>query len=337
MRDTPIIREAKRVLRVEAQSILDLIDRVDSEFERAVGIISRCRGKVVITGMGKSGLICKKIAATLSSYGTPAFFLHPAEGLHGDLGMLVKNDLVIAVSNSGETDEINRLLPLIKRLRLKLIVITGNLASTLARAGDVVLNVAVREEACPLNLAPTSSTTATLALGDTLAAALLIKRGFKREDFALLHPGGPLGRRLLLKVCDLMQIGDKIPLVKENALMKDAIYEISSKRLGVTGVLGGRGNLVGVITDGDLRRSLERGDDMLSKEAREVMTGSPKGIAKNEMATKALKVMEAHAITSLFVYPPPRERKVVGIIHMHDLIKAGVAYESTRDGEGQED
>lgn len=319
-----IIEEAKRVLRIEAESILALIDRVDAQFEKAVDLIVSCRGKVVITGMGKSGIICQKIAATFSSYGTPAFFLHPAEGAHGDLGMLVKGDLVIALSNSGETDEITRLLPLIKRMGLRLIALTGNPDSVLGRAGDVTINVGIKQEACPLGLAPTASTTAALALGDALAVALLRKRGIKEEDFALLHPGGTLGRRLILKVEELMHTGEQIPMVETKTLMKDTILVISSKRLGVTGVADEQGNLVGVITDGDLRRALEKDDQLLKKEAREVMTTRPKKIDKEELAAKALRMMEDYAITSLFVYEKGRENQVVGVVHMHDLVKAGV-------------
>jgi arabinose-5-phosphate isomerase len=287
-------------------------------------LIYHCQGKVVITGMGKSGIICRKIAATLSSYGTPAFFLHPAEGVHGDLGMLVKGDLVIALSNRGETDEINRLLPLIKRMGLKLIVLTGNAESTLGRAGDVTLDVGVKEEACPLGLAPTSSTTAALAFGDALAVALLSKRGFKEEDFALLHPGGSLGRALLLRVEDLMHAGDALPLVKRDTLMREAIFEISSKRLGITGVVDEAGNLTGVITDGDLRRDLEKDDQLLAKKAWQVMTTNPKIVDRKELAGKALGLMEEHKITSLFVYEGEEKIRAVGIIHMHDLIKAGI-------------
>ncbi|MEE8449174.1 MAG: KpsF/GutQ family sugar-phosphate isomerase [Thermodesulfobacteriota bacterium] len=319
-----IIEAAKRVLRTEAESILTLIDRVDERFLAAVDLIYNCQGKVVITGMGKSGIICRKIAATFSSYGTPAFFLHPAEGFHGDLGMLVKGDLVIAVSNRGETDEINRLLPLIKRMGLQLIVLTGNQESTLGRAGDVTIDIGVKEEACPLGLAPTSSTTAALAFGDALAVALLLKRGFKEEDFALLHPGGSLGRALLLRVEDLMHSGDAVPLVRRDTLMRDAIFEISSKRMGITGVIDEEGNLEGVIADGDLRRGLEKDDQLLVKKACQVMTSNPKRVNGKELAAKALRLMEEHAITSLFVYQGEEESRAVGIIHMHDLVKAGI-------------
>ena len=319
-----IIEAAKRVLRTEAESILTLIDRVDERFLAAVDLIYNCQGKVVITGMGKSGIICRKIAATFSSYGTPAFFLHPAEGFHGDLGMLVKGDLVIAISNRGETDEINRLLPLIKRMGLQLIVLTGNQESTLGRAGDVTIDIGVKEEACPLGLAPTSSTTAALAFGDALAVALLLKRGFKEEDFALLHPGGSLGRALLLRVEDLMHSGDAVPLVRRDTLMRDAIFEISSKRMGITGVIDEEGNLEGVIADGDLRRGLEKDDQLLVKKACQVMTTNPKRVNGKELAAKALRLMEEHAITSLFVYQGEEESRAVGIIHMHDLVKAGI-------------
>ncbi len=319
-----IIEAAKKVLRTEAESILTLVDRVDERFLAALDLIHNCQGKVVITGMGKSGIICRKIAATFSSYGTPAFFLHPAEGFHGDLGMLVKGDLVIAVSNRGETDEINRLLPLIKRMGLQLIVLTGNQESTLGRAGDVTIDIGVKEEACPLGLAPTSSTTAALAIGDALAVALLLKRGCKEEDFALLHPVGSLGRALLLRVEDLMHSGDAVPLVRRDTLMRDAIFEISSKRLGITGVIDEEGNLEGVIADGDLRRGLEKDDQLLVKKACQVMTTNPKRVNGKELAAKALRLMEEHAITSLFVYQGEEESRAVGIIHMHDLVKAGI-------------
>jgi arabinose-5-phosphate isomerase len=319
-----VIDEAKRVLRVEAHSILDLAERVDENFSRAVEFLYHCKGRVVLMGMGKSGLVGRKIASTFASTGTPAFFLHPAEGVNGDFGMLAKEDVVIAISNSGETRELLEVLPLVKRYGNRLITLTGNLNSTLAKAGDICLNIHVKEEACPLGLTPTASTTATLALGDALAVTLMEKRGFKEKDFALLHPGGTLGKRLLLKVEDLMHVGEAFPMVSEKALMKDAIFEITSKRLGVTGVCNREGHLVGVITDGDLRRAIEKFSDLLQREASEVMTRNPKWIEKDALAAKAVQRMEEYSITSLFVFNSTGDKVPVGIIHLHDLLKAGV-------------
>ncbi len=319
-----IVEEAKRVLRVEAQSILDLAERMDDSFSRAVELLYHCKGKVVLMGMGKSGLVGRKISSTFASTGTPSFFLHPAEGLNGDFGMLDKEDVIIAISNSGETREILEALPLIKRYGNRLITLTGSSGSTLAKAGDVNLNVHVKEEACPFGLAPTASTTATLALGDALAIALMGKRDFKREDFAILHPGGALGKRLLLKVADLMHVGKAFPMVSEKTLMKEAIFEITSKRLGVTGVFNTEGHLVGVITDGDLRRALEKFSDLFNREASEVMTRNPKWIEKDALAAKAVLRMEEHSITSLFVFNKAGDKVPAGIIHLHDLLKAGV-------------
>jgi arabinose-5-phosphate isomerase len=319
-----IIEEAKRVLRVEAHSILDLAERIDENFLRAVEILYNCKGRVIFMGMGKSGLVARKIASTFASTGTPAFFIHPAEGMNGDFGMLTKEDVIIAIANSGETRELLEALPLIKRYGNDLITLTGNLKSTLAKAGDVSLDIHVKEEACPLGLAPTASTTATLALGDALAITLMEKRGFRKEDFALLHPGGTLGKRLLLKVEDLMHVGEAFPMVSEKALMKDAIFEITSKRLGVTGVCSGEGHLVGVITDGDLRRALERLSDLPNRKASEVMTRNPKWIEKDALAAKAVQRMEEYSITSLFVFNSSGDKVPVGIIHLHDLLKAGV-------------
>jgi arabinose-5-phosphate isomerase len=316
--------EAKRVLRVEAQAILDLADRIDENFAKAVDLLFQCKGKVVLMGMGKSGLVGRKIASTFASTGTPAFFLHPAEGANGDFGMLSKEDAVIAISNSGETRELIEILPLMKRYGNRLIALTGNMDSTLARSSDVSLDVHVREEACPLGLAPTASTTAVLALGDALAVALMGRKGFKKEDFAVLHPGGALGKRLLLKVEDLMHRGTALPKVTEKAAMRDAIFEITSKRLGVTAVCSEDGHLVGVITDGDLRRALEKFGDLLDREAREVMTRNPKWIEKDALAAKAVQKMEEYSITSLFVLERAGEQAPVGIIHLHDLLKAGV-------------
>ncbi len=318
------IEEAKRVLRVEAQSILDLAERIDENFSRAVDLLYHCKGKVVLMGMGKSGLVGRKIASTFASTGTPAFFLHPAEGLNGDFGMLAKEDVIIAISNSGETRELLEVLPLIKRYGNRLITLTGNSSSTLAKGGDVHLDVRVKEEACPLGLAPTASTTATLALGDALAVALMEKRDFKKEDFAILHPGGTLGKRLLLKVEDLMHTGKAFPTVSEKTLMKDAVFEITSKRLGVTAVCNAEGHLVGVITDGDLRRALEKFSDLFNREASEVMTKNPKWIERDALAAKAVQRMEEYSITSLFVLVKGGDKVPVGIIHLHDLLKAGV-------------
>jgi len=319
-----IIERAKRVLNIEAEAIQQLVERINEGFVRGVELILACEGKVVVTGVGKSGIIGQKLASTLASTGTPAFFLHPTEGLHGDLGMLERKDIVLAISNSGETDELSQILPLIKRYGNKLIVLTGRSTSTLARAGDVVLDVSVTEEACPLGLAPTASTTAALAMGDALAVALLEKRGFKKEDFAMLHPGGKLGKRLLLTVRDLMHVGDELPRVYENTLMKEAVVEITSKRLGVSGVMNEREELVGVITDGDLRRALERHPDLLERTAAEIMTRNPKRIEADALAAQAVQRMEEHAITALFVFDHDGDKTPRGVIHLHDLLRAGV-------------
>jgi arabinose-5-phosphate isomerase len=260
----------------------------------------------------------------MASTGTPALFLHPAEGIHGDLGMLMKGDVVIAVSNSGETEEVTRILPIIKRMGLPLIAMTGNPKSTLARAGDVFLDISIKEEACPLGLAPTSSTTATLAMGDALAVVLLVERGFKEEDFALFHPGGALGKRLLLRVEDLMHRGEAIPLVGTDTPLKEALFEITSKKLGITGIADGSGNLVGVFSDGDLRRCIAQGFEVLNRPVGEVMARNPKRILRSNLAAKALQKMEQHTITSLFVFENDEQSIPVGIIHLHDLLKAGV-------------
>jgi arabinose-5-phosphate isomerase len=315
------ITHARRVLAVEAAAIRALADRLDDGFARAIELIAACAGKVVVTGMGKSGHVCRKIAATLASTGTPAFFLHAAEALHGDLGMLERSDLVLAISNSGETQEILELIPLLERLGLPLVAMTGGLESTLARAADVVLDVSVAEEACPLGLAPTASTTATLALGDALAVALLEHRGFRAEDFAALHPAGALGRKLL-KVLDLMHIGDAVPRVATSTPAKDMLLEITSKRLGVTAVVDDDGRLAGVVTDGDLRRALAEPGDLLARTAAALMSRRPKTIDADALAAKALAIMEQHAITSLFVVDG--EGRPTGIVHLHDLLRARV-------------
>lgn len=320
-----IIGEAKKVIRIEAEALQALADSIDRAFEQAVRLILDAPGRVVVTGMGKSGLIGQKIASTLASTGTPSFFLHPAEGVHGDLGMIMKGDVVIALSNSGETDEVVRILPVIKRIGAHLIAMAGNPGSALGRAGDVFLNVGVKEEACPLGLAPTASTTAALAMGDALAVALLLERGFKAEDFALFHPGGSLGRKLLLTVQDLMHAGEALPLVSQSAKMKDALFVITAKGLGVTGVLDESGAMVGVITDGDLRRALAQGIDILQASASDLMKRGPKRIRQDELAAKALQQMEQYAITSLFVFADEQAPAPVGVIHLHDLLKAGLA------------
>lgn len=319
-----MIETAKRVLQIEADAVLALQSRIDGAFSQAVKMIFDCQGKVVVTGMGKSGLICQKIAATMASTGTPTFFLHPAEGIHGDLGMLSKGDVVIAISYSGETEEVSRILPVIKRMGLPLIAMSGNPQSTLAIAGDVHLDISVTEEACPLGLAPTASTTATLAMGDALAVALLDERGFKAEDFALFHPGGALGKKLLLRVEDLMHIGDEIPLVARETLLRDALFEITSKKLGVTGVVDTQGALVGVFTDGDLRRIMELGLESLQQPIHQAMSTSPKRVLRRNLAAKALQIMEQHSITSLFVFADEQGKIPVGIVHLHDLLKSGV-------------
>ena len=314
---------ASRVLAVEAAAIEGLRGKLDARFGKAVDLLKAATGKVVVTGMGKSGLIARKVAATLASTGTPAFFLHSAEGIHGDIGMVRRGDVVIALSNSGETEEIVRLMPVFQRLGLPVIALTGNAGSTIARYADVALDVGVREEACPLGLAPTASTTAALAMGDALAVVLFEEKGFSEEDFARLHPGGALGRRLQT-VGDLMHTGEAIPLVSPDTALKDALLVISARRLGVTGVVDASGRLAGVITDGDVRRATARGVDLYRTTAAEVMTPGPKRIASTELAAAALRRMEEFSITSLFVHDPSAPETPVGIVHVHDLLKAGV-------------
>ncbi|MFZ3089922.1 MAG: KpsF/GutQ family sugar-phosphate isomerase [Nitrospirota bacterium] len=298
------------------------MSRIDNHFVSAVDILYDCKGRVVVTGMGKSGIIGKKIAATLASTGTPALYLHPAEGIHGDLGMVTRGDVVIAISNSGETPEIVSILPFLKRFGVKLIVMAGNEKSTLAKMGDVMINIRVKEEACPMNLVPTASTTAALAMGDALAVVLLEKRGFKKEDFVLLHPGGTLGKRLILRVSDVMHRGADIPIVTAETSMKDLIFVITSKKLGIAAVVNKNKKLIGVFTDGDLRRSLERETDIFKKRAGDVMIKNPKAITADAMAAKAVQIMERYSITAL---PVVDKRNIIeGIIHLHDLLKIGV-------------
>jgi len=319
-----VILEAQKVLETEARAIQFLKHKIGESFVRAVELLNGCTGKVIVIGIGKSGIVAQKIASTFSCTGTPAFFLHPAEGVHGDIGMMSHNDVALAVSNSGETREIIQILPVIKRWGIPLMVMTGNVRSVLAQSGDVLLDTGVPEEACPLGLVPTSSTTATLALGDALALALLVKRGFKEDNFALLHPGGTLGRKLLLRVEDLMHTGNEIPLIGDDTSMKEGLLEMTSKRMGVTGVCNKQGMMVGIITDGDLRRALEKGDDMLNKQAGAIMTPRPKTISRDDLAAAALRKMEEFSITSLFILDDDGSRRPIGIIHMHDLLRAGV-------------
>ena len=316
------LEEGRRALRLEAEAISAMASRLDAGFERAVDLILDCKGRVVVTGMGKSGLIGQKIAATLASTGTPALYMNAAEAVHGDLGMIARGDVVVAVSKSGETEEIIRILEPIKRLDLRLIALTGNLASTLARQSDVVLDVGVKEEAGALSLVPTASTTATLAMGDALAVSLLKRRGFREEDFAVLHPGGNLGKKLLLKVSDVMHTGDAVPSVAETALLKDALFVITSKKLGMTTVHDAQGRLKGVITDGDLRRIIERDRDFLTRKVGDVMSPRPKTIARDALAVRAVQIMEKNAITSLIIQD--EAGRVEGVVHLHDLLKTGV-------------
>lgn len=312
----PAIVEARRVLEVEAAAIMSIIDHLDNTFVDVVERINACTGRVVTMGLGKSGIICKKISATLASTGTPSFFLHPAEANHGDLGMVVRGDVVLAVSNSGETEELVSLIPRIERIGASIVAITGNPNSTLARGADFHLSAAIPKEACPLGLAPTASTTATLALGDALAMALLLRKGFKEEDFAFLHPGGKLGKRFL-RVRDLMHAGDERPIVQMASSMRDAIYEMSKKRFGITAVVDDGGVLKGAISDGDLRRLLEKDDRIVTKTAGESMTANPVTIDGAKLASAALQIMEERKITSLFI--TDESGRVEGIIHIHDL------------------
>jgi arabinose-5-phosphate isomerase len=319
-----IVQQAKTVLKIEAEAILGVMDKVDDAFVRAVEVIHETKGKVIVTGMGKSGLVGRKVASTLASTGTPAFFLHSAEAYHGDMGMANKDDIFLIISNSGETEEIVKLLPIIRRLGAKLISLIGSAHSTLAKRSDIVLDVGIEQEACSLGLAPTASSTVAMAMGDALAVALLERRGFSRVDFATLHPGGSLGRKLLLQVKDLMHTGDAIPMVQEGTLMRDALFEITSKTLGVTGVSDHQGILVGVITDGDLRRAMAQEDGILNKTSGAVMTRNPKWIEMDALAVDALNKMQRFSITSLFVFESSEKRRLEGIIQIHDLLRAKV-------------
>jgi arabinose-5-phosphate isomerase len=318
-----ILDIAKKVLKTEAEAVGALAERIDSNFEKAVDIIFQSKGRVVVTGMGKSGLVGKKMSATLASTGTPAFFLHPAEATHGDLGMVTSDDVVIAISNSGETNELISLIPFLKRFNVGMISLAGSPDSTLSRLADVNLDISVKEEACPLGVVPTASTTAAMAMGDAIAVALLMKRGYKEEDFALFHPGGSLGKKLFIKVKDLMHAGDALPVVGTDIDMIKTVMEISSKRLGVTIVIDSDQRILGIVTDGDVRRGIEQWDKALfDMKAGEVMTRNPKSIKEDELAAKALSIMEHYSITSLVV--PDEEGRAKGIIHLHDILKEGI-------------
>ncbi|MDR2883789.1 MAG: KpsF/GutQ family sugar-phosphate isomerase [Deferribacteraceae bacterium] len=323
MTDSDILAIGKQTLIIERDALHRASELLNDSFVKAIALIYSCKGRIVVTGMGKSGHIAQKIAATLSSTGTPSFFMHPAEGVHGDLGMLVRGDVVIALSYSGETEEIKRVLPIIKRLELPLISIVGNINSTLAQKSDAVINGFIEKEACPMNLAPTSSTTVALALGDALAVALVEKRHFKAEDFALVHPSGTLGRKLLLTVQDLWHTADELPVITLKTSMKELLYTISSKRFGCTAVVDDEGKLIGIVTDGDLRRSMERYTTIDALPIDKIMSPNPKTIAPNELAAKALAIMQRHTITSLLSVD--EMNRPVGIIHLHDLLKAGIA------------
>lgn len=313
---------AKEVFDIEAKSILRLKDSIGDNFDKAIEILYNCKGRVIVTGMGKSGLIGKKIAATLSSTGTPSYFLHPAESTHGDSGIITKQDVVIAISNSGETQELLNLLPIIKRFGVLMIGMTGKMGSTLAQASDVVLDISVEREACPLNKAPTASTTATLAMGDALAVCLLEKRGFTEEDFLIFHPSGALGKGFLYRVSDLMKTED-LPIASENDSFSKVIEIITAHKLGMAMILNSNNELVGVLTDGDIRRTLIKFGNTSNLVIKDVMTSNPKKITASSYGASALNLMEKYSITALAVVD--ENNKPVGVIHIHDLLKAGVA------------
>ncbi len=319
------IERGKEVIRIEADAILALESKIDENFEAAVDLIFKCTGRVIVTGLGKSGLVARKIVATMNSTGTAAIFLHPSDAVHGDLGMVRAEDVVICLSKSGDTEEIRELIPLFRRIGVKVISMIGNVSSHLARQSDIVLDTSVKEEACPHDLAPTASTTAALVLGDALAVALLDKRGFTKEEFAMFHPGGNLGKRLLLRVEEMMVAGESVPVVREEVPLSDAIVEMTSKRLGATCVTDGSGKLRGIITDGDLRRLLQRTKNVTNVTAAETMTKNPKTIRKGLLAATALEEMESYSITQLVVVD--EGQRPVGMLHLHDLVKAGLGTE----------
>ncbi|MFT5716704.1 MAG: arabinose-5-phosphate isomerase [Oleiphilaceae bacterium] len=313
---------AKRTITIERDAIANLFERIDEKFSSACELMTDCKGRVIVTGMGKSGHIAKKIAATLASTGTPSFFVHPGEASHGDLGMITNNDVVLAISNSGNTTEIITILPLIKRMGIPLISMTGNPDSILAKQSNVNLDVSITQEACPLGLAPTSSTTVTLVMGDALAVALLESKNFSEQDFAFSHPGGSLGKKLILTVADLMHTGDRIPKVNLGTLLSEGLIEISEKGLGLTAIVNKENKLKGLFTDGDLRRTFDAKLDLLSTTIDDVMTTQCKTITANILAAEALSIMEQNKITGLLV--TNNDQEVIGALHMHDLLRAGV-------------
>jgi len=325
MSDTKNIKIGKKVIQIEAQAVLAIADRIDKQFDNAVSSILDCKGRLIVLGVGKSGLISQKIASTMASTGTPAHFVHPGDAFHGDLGMITKTDVVLMISNSGETHELIQIIPSIRKKNVPIIGMVGKENSTLYNGVDFILDTSVEKEACTLDLAPTASTTATLAMGDALAVALLESRGFNAQDFAELHPGGSLGKKLLLTLDQLIHTGNNIPFVNVNTSLKDALLIISEKGLGVTGVLDGDDKLVGIITDGDIRRGLEKGDNnAFDLTAGDLMSKNPKTIPIDTLAIVALELMEKYNITSLFVYSSPDLIKPDGIVHIHDILKTGI-------------
>ena len=325
MDDTKNIKIGKKVIQIEAQAVSAISDRLDEQFDGAVHSILDCKGRLIILGVGKSGLISQKIASTMASTGTPAHFVHPGDAFHGDLGMITKYDIVLMISNSGETHELIQIIPSIRKKNVPIIGMIGKEKSTLHDGVDFILDTSVEREACTLDLAPTASTTATLAMGDALAIALLESRGFNAQDFAELHPGGSLGKKLLLTLDQLIHTGDDIPFVNDDTKLKDALFIISEKGLGVTGVLNNHNKLIGIITDGDIRRGLEKGgNNIFDLTAKDLMSKNPKTIPSDTLALVALELMEKHNITSLFVYSSPDLVKPDGIVHIHDILKTGV-------------
>ncbi|MDT7879621.1 MAG: KpsF/GutQ family sugar-phosphate isomerase [Candidatus Hydrothermia bacterium] len=321
MNEKEILNIAKRTIDIELETLFDLKESLDHSFIKAIEILYNCKGKVIFTGIGKSGHIARKISSTFSSTGTPSIFLHPAEAIHGDLGIIDKEDVLVIISNSGETEEIINIIPYLKFLNVPIICITGNINSTLAQKSDVVIDIKIKREACPFNLAPTSSTTAILVLGDALAITLMELKGFTKEQFAKLHPGGLIGKRLK-KVMDIMHSGEKVPIVYEDMTMKEAIIEITSKGFGATAVLDRNQNLIGIITDGDLRRYIEKGNDLNNGSVKSAMTKNPKTIKYNETVADALNLMEKYKITVLLVLD--ENNKLIGILHLHDILREGI-------------